>query len=1114
MEFRLLGSLEVREGERVVHVGGAKQRALLAILLVHANEVVSRDRLIEELWGDRQPGSAGPSLDHQVSRLRKALEPAEILVTRSGGYVLEVDPEQIDTHRFERLLEESRRANAAGEPDKAASSLRKALALWRGDALADLAYESFARAEIERLEELRLTALEERIDADLELGRHRALVAELESLTAKHPLRERLRGQLMLALYRSGRQAEALRAYSDVRKRLVEELGLEPGQALQDLEQAILRHDPSLELAPALARAGQAPSRKRRPALLTSLALVLVAVAAAAGVVLAGGGTQSSHARPLAEPDSIALVAAKSGEVIGQARAVPSPAITAFGERALWNVSDTGELSKIDPETGEVIARLNTGVPVPCGLAAGRGSVWVTDCNSPTLVRIDPVQTVFADPIRLPKDPDIAGVEDATEEVAVGAGSVWVARGGFANPSWVERLDPETGLVRHRILIPQGGAQRLAFGDGALWVSGGIVDAGVPKLSKIDPRTNDVTPELTSFGNAFSSIAVGGGFVWGATSSDHAIWKIGEDGSLVGPVKLTAAAENLTYADGAVWAADGEAGTVVRIDPTTNETRSYALGHNLRSIAVRKGTIAVGVQPSGQDVTAGLRGRIVHVALGSNYLDWSSTDPAATQTAFNPYQVQFQYATCAKLFNYPDAPGAAGRRLVPEGAVSWPEVTDGGRTYTFRIRDGYRFSPPSNEPVTAESFRHAIERFLSPKMRRPWQGAVLQDVVGARAYNSGRAPHVAGVAAQGDTLVIRLTKPAGNLPARLALPFFCAVTARLPIVLHGLPYPIPSAGPYYLASRSANVVVLKPNPNYPGPRLRRLDAIVYQFNVDAGEAVAQVERGKIDYVREAKPALAPSTAVARAAGSRYRVTPENGTVGLALNARRQLFADARLRRAVAYALDRRTLVIGLGGDGIAVPTHHVLPPIFPAFDGAADHSLTADLRAARRLVGERHVHAVFAVGTDAAGVPYDPNLVKGVRDQLAAIGIDVTVLALPQSGSGQSVDWSARLARSDIAELGRDPSQAIDPVDYLALLPPYLPLADHKRLMRIATLATPRREAAAASFAAKLERDGLYLGIANFATPELVSKRLGCVIDQPVYPGVDLASLCLRSARD
>ncbi len=537
MEFGLLGPLEVRKGERVVPVGGAKQRALLAILLLHANEVVSRDRLIDALWAERPPGTADRSLDHQVSRLRKTLEPSEMLVTRSGGYVLEVEPEQIDARRFERLLEEGRRANAAGKPADAAEALREALALWRGDALADLAYESFARTEIERLEELRLAALEERVDADLALGRHQALVAELESLTAKHPLRERLRGQSMLALYRSGRQAEALRVYSETRKRLVEELGIEPGEALRQLEQAILRHDPSLDLAlSAHAGAGPARPRRRRRAL-TAATLALAAGIAAAAVVLANGGTQSSRAQSLAEPDSIALVAAKTGEVVGQARAVPSPALALFGEGALWSVSFTGELSKIDLETGQVVKRLNTGVPIPCGLAVGEGSVWVTDCNSPTLVRIDPAQTVVADRIRLP---NISLVETATGEVAVGAGSVWVAR-GFANPSWVERLDPETGRVQKHILIPVGGAQRLAFGDGALWVGGDVGAPGVPKLSKIDSRTNEVTPALTSFGNAFCCVVVGGGFVWGATTPDHTVWKIGEDGSVVAPVKLAAA---------------------------------------------------------------------------------------------------------------------------------------------------------------------------------------------------------------------------------------------------------------------------------------------------------------------------------------------------------------------------------------------------------------------------------------------------------------------------------------------------------------------------------------------------------------------------------------------
>ena len=458
--------------------------------------------------------------------------------------------------------------------------------------------------------------------------------------------------------------------------------------------------------------------------------------------MLVHGGVGSSGAQPLAEPDSVALVAAKTGEVVGQARAVPSPALALFGEGALWSVSFTGELSKIDPDTGEVVKRLEHRGSDPVRPRGGSGlglgdRLHIADAR-PGRSRADGGRRA----VPVAADPESAQIDQATGEVAVGAGSVWVAR-GFANPSWVERLDPETGHVQQRILIPEGGAQRLAFGDGALWVGGDVDAPGVPKLSRIDPRTNEVTPALANFGNAFCCVVAGGGFVWGATTPDRTVWKLGRDGTVVAPIKLASAVESLTYAEGAVWAADGEAGTVVRIDPTTNATKTYTLGHDLRTVAVRKGIIAVGVQPSGRDVTADLTGRVVHVALGSNYLDWTSTDPAAAQTAFNPYQSQFHYATCAKLFNYPDASGDAGKRLAPEVAAGWPAVTDGGRTYTFRIRPGFRFSPPSDVPVTAESFRHAIERFLSPRMQPgPWSLAVLPDVVGATAFHAGKTAHL------------------------------------------------------------------------------------------------------------------------------------------------------------------------------------------------------------------------------------------------------------------------------------------------------------------------------------------------------------------------------------
>jgi DNA-binding SARP family transcriptional activator len=250
LEFRILGPLEVLGPDGPVHLGGPRQRAVLAILLLNANRVVSIDRLADELYDGEPPATAVTQVQRQVSDLRKLIGPA--IETRAPGYVVRAGPEGLDLTRYERLSEDAASALSHGERARAAALLREALALWRGAPLADLAYEAFAAAPVARLEELRLTGLEQRIEAELALGEHRRLVAELEALVAEHPTHERFSAQLMLALYRSGRQEDALAAYRSLRRALVEQFGIEPTPELARLEQAVLNQDPSLD-APAAA---------------------------------------------------------------------------------------------------------------------------------------------------------------------------------------------------------------------------------------------------------------------------------------------------------------------------------------------------------------------------------------------------------------------------------------------------------------------------------------------------------------------------------------------------------------------------------------------------------------------------------------------------------------------------------------------------------------------------------------------------------------------------------------------------------------------------------------------------------------------------------------------
>jgi DNA-binding SARP family transcriptional activator len=255
VEYRILGPLEVIDDGQPISLGPAKQRTLLAVLVTRANEAVSTDELVDALWGSEPPASAPNAIQVHISHLRRTLEAGDgppkggrVLVTKSPGYMLRVGEEELDANRFERLVEDGRRAMRGGDMDLAGRHFYRALRLWRGSALSDYTYEPFAQAAIARLEELKISAIQDRIEADLDLGHHGDFVGELDGLVKSYPMRERLRGQLMLARYRCGRQAEALEVARETRRALADELGIDPAPDLQELESAILNQDPALDL--------------------------------------------------------------------------------------------------------------------------------------------------------------------------------------------------------------------------------------------------------------------------------------------------------------------------------------------------------------------------------------------------------------------------------------------------------------------------------------------------------------------------------------------------------------------------------------------------------------------------------------------------------------------------------------------------------------------------------------------------------------------------------------------------------------------------------------------------------------------------------------------------
>ena len=859
--------------------------------------------------------------------------------------------------------------------------------------------------------------------------------------------------------------------------------------------------------------------RGPRPRVRLAAALVAVAAVAALVVVLT-----RDEPLPTAGPGQIAVLDARTLEPVATVDRLGAPDVLWRGpDGGLWALDYPARLaSRLDPDSLQVTARVPLSGIEPGPPAVGAGALWVGDDAAPAVARYDPGYGTLVRRIRLPAkgltDPD------QTTGLAVGAGSIWAAYGKW--PYRIARIDPATNRVASTIDLPDpDGVAMLAFGGGALWVV--VRDTG--RIWKIDPASEAVIARGRLHGGSVEDARFAAGSLWVAVQDDGAVWQVDPDASVRRSVPTGAKPYALGDDGSGIVVANQNGGTVSRIDTSTGRVTTRRVGHMPNTATVAGGRVWVALTQSAADARRGLDpARTVQMVTQGD--PWGTTDPPL---AFAGPGAQLQRAVGARLLGVPAGPQGRTGELVPELA-DLPSVSADGRTYTFRIRSGFRFSPPSNAPVTAEVMRSSIERALSPGFKDFVDPSImLADLEGFDAYRRGDAAHVAGIQVRGNRLEFRLRRPAPDFPARVSLPAFSAVPPGTPVLAHGLPQPIPSAGPFYLASHIGGTqAVLRRNPNHPDAGKGDVDAIVVANAVDTDQAVGDVVAGRAD-VAPAPPAAQSGgldgawlpdgtldrrfgAGAARQGGPRFVRTPFPAIRFLFFNTRKGLFRDPVLRRAVLLALDRRSLTAPLG-------ERPWQSPIGPGMPGAPDLDAPVpgpDLERARALARGRGGEALLFVNTPdrcaecvAVG--------QRIRNQLAAIGIRVRVRPDARTATAfADPDTPADLISAGWVYDWPDPSNVVNnlvdaarPLGYGFNFPDRL-YTDERGLAAIRAayqVGGPARDGAYRRAVATLERHAPVAVIGVSEQPTLLGARVGCASFPPQDLGyLDLAALCLR----
>lgn len=935
LEYGVLGPVRVTRSGTPLSLGGPQQRAVLALLVMEAGSVVSVRRLADSLWAERPPAASLTTIQTYVCHLREILEPGRgrgepghVLVTESGGYRLQADNGSVDAALFERRACSGQAMLARGACGEAADELGRGLSLWRGDVLADLAQFEFVAPFARRLEEIRLLAIESKIDAELALGRHATVVADLEQLVGRHPLRERLQAQRMLALYRCGRQFDALAAYRRLQRLLDEELGVEPSPPLRELHRAILAQDDDLTWHPpavpmvrtkvsaasaarsyTVPRPMRAASRRRRLGYIgwvrgASAVTALAAVGAVSTVLLSHSSGSSLPSLPANSVGIINLDDSLRDAIdVGQ-----SPDGLAYAAGAVWvsNGSD-GTVSRIDAHTHAVVQTIGVGSS-PNAITGTGEDVWVVNGGDGTVSEIDALSDrVVRDPIRVGNMPTA---------IASGPSGVWVAN---TADDTVSRIDPFTGKVSSPIAVG-GEPDGIAVGLHTVWVT----NRQDGTVSRIDPAS----------GNAASPIAVGAGpkgiavtnnAVWVANSDERSVDRIDPgNGDVVATIGVGDGPNSIVAGRDAVWVTDEYDGTVARIDAANNRNAAMiATGSSPRGLAL------VGSVPwvaNGALSEHAHRGGTLTVEAGALPGE-QGIDPAATRWRPTIFAEHMVYDGLVELRQ---TGGAAGVSLVPDLAATLPLPTDGGRTYAFTLRSGIRYS--TGERVRPEDIRRGVERAVALSHGAGYFTAV----VGARKCASSPAwcDMSRGIVTDdaASSVIFHLTTPDSDFLYELSS-YAVATPSATPA--HPSATPLPATGPYMIAGYRPGYkqFTLVRNPyfhqwsfaaqpaGYPD-RIRWLPA------PGGGEPVVDILNGRADLadlqsIRLPREVLAD---FARTHPMQLRTAYQMTSVDEFLNTRVPPFNDVRVRRAINYAVDRDRLAALWDGRAQATPSCQVLPP--------------------------------------------------------------------------------------------------------------------------------------------------------------------------------------------